>query len=357
MNKLKKSVVVAFSAVLSVVSLSTFAACGETQESGGNYLTNDGTEVTSTEVTVYMPSPTDLDDDIVAGFEAKYPGIKVNLWTGTTGEITAKLEAEESNPLADVVVLASWSDGLSMKAKGKILSYQAANYEKMRTGMIDDDYMLYGSSASAVGVIYNTKSFPDGLDADWAVFGTSAYADYAIGIPDPTSSGACKDFVAGFSTGVANGDSIMASWINNGLKNGAGNAKAIAKVESGEYDILIAGVDYNAYSAIQQGEDIDFYYPTTGTVINPRPAMIMNTAPHQDAAKLFLDYLLSDGAQAMVAQYYLLPGRSDIACSTKRSSVDEIPLYSTDWTAMMAVATEKAQWIVSSISAGSATVS
>jgi len=367
MNNKKKILAIACAAIMATATMAAFSACGQdksdTTDSDKTPDTpvtdvlkaNDGTEITSKEVTVYMPSPTDLDEDLKAGFEAKY-GITVNLWTGTTGEITAKLEGEEANPQADVVVLASWSDGLSMKADDKLLSYQAASYDKMNSSMIDSDYTLYGTSASAVGVIYNKASFPDGLSADWADFGTSAYSNYKIGIPDPTKSGACKDFIAGFSTGVTNGDSILASWINNKLKNGAGNAKAIAKVESGEYDILLAGVDYNAYAAIQNGENIGFYYPASGTVINPRPAMIMKTAPHQDTAKLFMDYLLSDGAQAMVAQYYLLPGRTDIACSTKRTKVSEIPTYTTNWTAMMEIASDKAKWLVNGISAGSATV-
>ena len=142
----------------------------------------------------------------------------------------AKLEAEASNPQADVIVLASWSDGLSMKEDGQIVSYKPANYDKMGEAMVDDDYMLYGTSASAVGVIYNKEAFPDGLDADWAAFGTEEFADVAMEIPDPTKSGACKDFLAGFSTGIENGDAILQSWVDNGLKNGGGNNPAIEAV-------------------------------------------------------------------------------------------------------------------------------
>ena len=347
MNKAKRIGMVVMSAAVAAVGIATFAACGG-DDVTGKYTANDGTEITSNTVTVYMPSPTDLDDDLKAGFEKAYPGMTVNLWTGTTGEITAKLEAEAANPQADVIVLASWSDGLSMKEDGQIVSYKPANYDKMGDAMVDDDYMLYGTSASAVGVIYNTKSFPNGLNADWADFGTAAYANYAMEIPDPTKSGACKDFVAGFSTGVENGDAIMQSWVDNGLKNGGGNNPAIEAVKSGEYDVLIAGVDYNAYSAIADGESINFYYPKSGTVINPRPAMIMKTAPHMDAAKLFMDYLLSEEAQEMVADYYLIPGRTDVPCKG-RTTIDEIPTYKTDWTAMMGVASEKAQWLSDAI--------
>lgn len=65
-------------------------------------------------LTVYMPSPTNLNTAYIEGFEKK-TGLKVELFEGTTGEIQARLQAEKDNPVADVVVLASWSDGLSLK--------------------------------------------------------------------------------------------------------------------------------------------------------------------------------------------------------------------------------------------------
>ena len=56
------------------------------------------------------------------------------------------------------------------------------------------------------------------------------------------------------------------------------NRAALETVTTGEKAILVAGVDYNAYSNIEKGEPLAIYYPASGTVINPRPAMIMNTS-------------------------------------------------------------------------------
>ena len=109
----------------------------------------------SGKITVYMPSPAGLADKLAAAFTEK-TGVAVEQFQGTTGEILARLEAEQANPVADVVILASWSDGLSMKADGKLESYVPANADKVNDGWIDSDNMLFGSSASAVGVIYNT---------------------------------------------------------------------------------------------------------------------------------------------------------------------------------------------------------
>ena len=197
------------------------AACGnkqsqdETAPAGNSQSTSENTEPQlSGKITVYMPSPAGLADKLAAAFTEK-TGVEVEQFQGTTGEILARLEAEQANPVADVVILASWSDGLSMKADGQLESYVPANADKINDGWIDSDNMLFGSSASAVGVIYNTTVVSE-LNADWSELADSQYKDM-IAIPDPEKSGACKDFLAGFVTGTPDGEAIMQSWADNGL--------------------------------------------------------------------------------------------------------------------------------------------
>ena len=290
----------------------------------------------SGKVTVYMPSPSGLADKLAEGFTAK-TGIEVEQFQGTTGEILARLEAEEANPVADVVILASWSDGLSLKAEDKLESYTPADAGKIVDGWVDADSTLFGYSASAVSVIYNTTVYPT-LDADWSELGNAEYKDQ-LAIPDPEKSGACKDFVAGYVTN--NGWTDLEAMAANGMIVPGANKAALEAVTTGEVGILVAGVDYNAYSSKAKGEPIDIYYPAGGTVVNPRPAMILKTAPNMDNAKAFIDFLFSDEAQQLVADAYLLPGRSDVKCDN-RSNLDEIPQIATDWEKMMSVASDTA---------------
>ena len=316
----------------------TDAAASEDAEAAETETADTAETTGSGKVTVYMPSPAGLADKLAAAFTEE-TGIEVEQFQGTTGEILARLETEAANPVADVVILASWSDGLSMKEDGQIMSYTPANADLVNEGWIDEDSMLFGYSASAVGVIYNTTIYPE-LSADWADLAGADYTD-DIAIPDPEKSGACKDFLAGLVTGLDNGEEIMQSWADNGLTVPGANSAALESVTTGEKGILIAGVDYNAYSSMADGEPISIYYPASGTVVNPRPAMIMNTAPNVDNAKAFIDFLFSDEAQQMVADAYLLPGRSDIQCEG-RTNLDEIPQIPTDWSAMMGVADDTA---------------
>lgn len=95
-----------------------------------------------------MPSPAGLADKLAALFTEK-TGVEVEQFQGTTGEILARLEAEQVNPVADVVILASWSDGLGMKADDKLESY------------IDEAFFLGGVSKRDVLSAFGAHIFFD----------------------------------------------------------------------------------------------------------------------------------------------------------------------------------------------------
>ena len=290
----------------------------------------------SDKVTVYMPSPAGLADKLAVGFKEK-TGIEVELFQGTAGEILARLETEKANPIADVVILASWSDGLNMKSQDVIEPYKTDSTKNAVKGWVDNESKLFGYSASAVGVIYNTQIFPEMSD-DWNELSDVKYKNL-LAIPDPEKSGACKDFVAGYVNKFGWKD--LEGMAKNGMIIPGANKAALEAVTTGEVGVLVAGVDYNAYSSIEKGEPLNIYYPKSGTVVNPRPAMIMKTAPNMDNAKAFIDYLYSDEAQKLVADAYLLPGREDVKAD-KRTNLKDITQIETDWEAMMKIADESA---------------
>lgn len=290
----------------------------------------------SGELTVYMPSPAKLADKLANEFQ-KDTGVEVKVFQGTTGEILARLEAEKANPVADVVILASWSDGLLLKELGVLESYDLPIKDKVVDGFIDKDHELFGSSASAVGVIYN-KTIIDNLNADWDELASDKYKDQTA-MTDPEKSGACKDFLAGFV--AQNGMDTLEKLAKNGMIIPGANKAALEAVTTGEVAILVAGVDYNAYSSMKKGEPLGFYYPQGGTIINPRPAMILKSAPDKENAKAFVNFLFSDKAQNLVKGAFLIPGRKDIK-SDKRSNLEDIPTIKADWEKMSKIASKTA---------------
>ncbi|WP_339248809.1 ABC transporter substrate-binding protein [Paenibacillus sp. FSL R10-2796] len=279
---------------------------------------------------VYSAGPEGLANKIKDGFEAK-TGVKVEMFQGTTGKILARMEAEKSNPVVDVVVLASLPSMQGMKNDGLLLPYkEAINADKLVSDWSDIDEGNYFSySASALGIVYNTKkvsspptSWDDLIKAEWKG---------AVNIPDPSLSGSALDFMTGYLS--AKGDSgwdLFKQYKSNEVAMAGANQETLDPVITGAKSVVAAGVDYMAYKAKADGEPVDIVYPAEGTVISPRPAAIIKTSPNVDNAKAFIDYLLSDEAQALVAKAYLLPGRTDVKAEN-RANLEEIKTFDVNW--------------------------
>lgn len=90
---------------------------------------------------------------------------------------------------------------------------------------------------------------------------------------------------------------------------------------------MFGAVDYVSYGNIQQGESLKVIFPASGTVIAPRPMMILKTSQHPGEAKAFIDYVLSPEGQAKVADAWLMPARRDVAA--KRPLLDALKVLPT----------------------------
>ncbi|WP_244163080.1 ABC transporter substrate-binding protein [Paenibacillus pectinilyticus] len=283
----------------------------------------------SGKLVVYSAGPNPLAVSIQKGFQAK-TGVEVEMFQGTTGKIMARMEAEKANPVVDVVILASLPSAIGMTKSGLTMPYkEAKNGDKLITDYSDKDGNYFSYSLSALGIAYNTKLVTN-PPKEWSDLTKPEWKDQ-INIPDPAQSGSALDFMSGYTN--KNGDSawdLFGKVRANGAIIAGANQEAMDPVISGAKKIVMASVDYMTYASKAKGEPIDLIYPASGTVISPRPAMIMKTSKNADAAKAFIDYLLSDEAQKMVTDNYLLSGRSDVQVQGRVSAKD-IPVLKVDW--------------------------
>ena len=273
---------------------------------------------------VYAAGPKPLSDKIVKGFE-KSSGIKVKTFDGTTGKILSKLKAEESNPQADVLVLASMAAGVDLQTHKKLLTYDAKNVDKLNAQFKDSKHQLFNYSASAVGITYNTKEVKT-APTDWADLTTETYKN-SLTIPDPKTSGSSLDFINVYQ--MQHGQSYLKQLKQNGAEIGGANKEVLDAVVTGQKKAVVGGVDYMSIAAIKKGEKIGFAYPKSGTLVNPRPAMILKSTKHAAAAKQFIDYLLSDTVQKQLKKSYLIPGTADKLTNPLNNA--PIKSYTVNW--------------------------
>ncbi|WP_438442753.1 ABC transporter substrate-binding protein [Kluyvera georgiana] len=274
-------------------------------------------------LTVYTAGPGALAKSLASGFEKK-TGVKVNIFQATTGKVMARLEAEQANPQADVLISASWDTAEDLHQRGWLLPYQSGNADKVPPTLKSTDYVAQG--ISALGIVWNSKSgTPE--PKEWRDLTDSAFKD-KVTTPDPALSGASLDLLIGLQNGM--GDKAWAlfeAMKNNGMVVSGPNAQAVTPVMQGAKAAVFGAVDYVSYGNIAQGESLKVIFPASGTVIAPRPMMILKTTQHADDAKAFVDYVLSPEGQTMVADAWLMPARSDVAA--KRPLLGELKVLPT----------------------------
>ncbi len=108
----------------------------------------------------------------------------------------------------------------------------------------------------------------------------------------------------------------------NGAIVAGANQQALNPVLRGAKAAVFGAVDYIALESRARGESVEVIFPASGTVIAPRPAMILASSRNPEAAKRFLDYMLSDDGQRRVARLFLMPARPEIPA--ERPTIAEI---------------------------------
>ncbi len=259
-------------------------------------------------LTVYTAGPANLASSLAKGFE-QATGTKVNVFQATTGQIMARIAAEKANPQADVLISASWDTAVDLKAEGSLLPYQSVNARLVPASLKDSHFVAQG--AAALAIIWNAKSGKR-RPSDWSDLASAEYRN-AVTMPDPASSGSAYGLLSELITSPALGWSYFQTLMRNGMVVPGANAQALNPVMQGAKAAVLGGVDYISLAAQAQGESVEVIYPVSGTVLESRPAMILKSARNVNAAKQFIDYMLSDEGQKLVADTYLLPARTDIA--------------------------------------------
>ena len=259
----------------------------------------------SAEVTVYTAGPAALIEKLAAGFTAE-SGIKVNFFQATTGKVMARIEAEAANPVVDVMISASWDTATDFAKRDWLLPYTSPNADKVPDFLKTDTAVAQGVSALAIA--WN-PSLGTPKPSEWSDLAKPEYKDL-VNLPDPAQSGATFELVAALSS--LQGWDLFDSLSANGAIVAGANAEALNPVLQGAKAAVFGAVDYISFNGKAKGENIEVIFPASGTVIAPRPVMILNWSKKQDEAKKFVDYVLSDDGQAIVASQNLMPARADI---------------------------------------------
>jgi iron(III) transport system substrate-binding protein len=279
---------------------------------------------------VYSAGPRSLAEAVTEAFAEEH-GVRVELFAATTGQVMARIEAERYRPRADVVVFASRVAAESLKANNRLLRYENPPWlDRTRTSWHDPEGYFYSTSAALVGMAFRGAAAPSARpDPDWSDVFEGRFGG-RLTLPAPSRSGAAGDFVVAYT--LREGDGAWREYLTarqGGLDISAANSQAISGLLTGAYDGIVGAVDYLIFGQIERGAELRVHYPRSGSALVERPVAILLDTPVPDLARRFVDFYLSEGSQAMVAEAHLLPARLDVSMSPIRVATMQVLATST----------------------------
>lgn len=328
-----------------LLAATLLAGCGSVQAegpssaAGGQPASSDLTwtapEGLSGSLTLYSANPQGLTDDLVAAF-TDATGVKVDVFGGETGKITAKLDAEWENPQADVVYLASWAPAAKYAADGRTLAYQPFGYDSITPSWIGDGDKFIGRDGSALSLVINTNTAP-AEPKDWADLAKPEFKDQVL-MPDPRESGTARDLIAAMvaSQGEDATWELFDKLFANGMVVQGANGPALDDVTAGSHSVVFGGVDYSAYAAVQKGEALKVILPSSGTTVTPRPVFILNTTANQEAAEAFVDFMFAEQGQTIAAEKFMIPSQPSVPVAAGAVALDDVGQLDFEWSEVSA---------------------
>jgi iron(III) transport system substrate-binding protein len=263
----------------------------------------------SGKLVLYTSQPDKIAADTVAAFNKQQPEVEVEIFRSGTTEIMNKLAAElvGGAPKPDVLFIADAVSMEQLKADGRLAAYPQADVAAFPAGTYDKDKTYFGTKLITTGIIYN-KSAPI-KPVSWLDL-LKPEAKGQVVLPSPLYSGAAAIHMAALDTSPLGADYYQ-KLAANGADAAKGNGAVVTAVAGGQkmYGII---VEFMALNARDKGSPVDFVFPKEGVSAVTEPVAILKTAHNAEAAKAFVDFLLSKPGQELAVAQGFLPARTDV---------------------------------------------
>ncbi|MEI4472792.1 ABC transporter substrate-binding protein [Frigidibacter sp. MR17.24] len=279
-------------------------------------------------LTLYTSQPNEDAQKTVDAFMAAHPGIEVDWVRDGTTKLMARLEAEIAAGAAapDLLLI---SDTVTMEGlvqQGRLAAYVSPEDAAYDAALYSPEGYYHSTKLITTGIAYNTGAAE--VPTSWADLAKPAMKGL-VAMPSPLYSGAALIHLATLTGTPALGWDYYAALAGNDTLADGGNGGVFKAVASGEkpYGVL---VDYMALRAKAEGSPIDFVFPDEGVSYVTEPVAIVAGTRHMDAAKSFVDFVLSQPGQELVADMGYIPARDGVASPEGFPARDAVKLMPFD---------------------------
>lgn len=255
----------------------------------------EGTAVFYTSVEVQVA------EKVAKAFEAKFPGVKVQVERSGSERILQRIGQEYTSRIyaADVISTSDAAHFVIWKREGWLaphLPEDVALYFPPEQRDRDNMYANWRLSLSVIG--YNTKlvkpedaprSFADLLDPKWSGKIVKAHPSYSGTILTSTFQIA-RDIGWDYFEKLAKQKVLQVQSATEPPK----------KLSLGERAIMADGNEYVLLQLKKEGNPVEVVYAKEGSQLIISPSAVLKNAPHPNAARLFQDFLYTTEAQQLL---------------------------------------------------------
>ncbi len=266
------------------------------------------------ELNWYTSVPQTQAKQFAGMFEKQYDFLKVRITRESTFDIVRRVEEElkSAKTRADVIHVLDPGIFISLRKRGQLYRYEPAESKAIAPEYKEPGYWT-GARLVTVCLAYSPKTVSEGqapktwpelLDKKWANrialkdahSGGSAYAQYYF-LREKYGVSYWEQLAALRPSIYKSGDTMLEALVRG--------------------DVQIAGgvLGYKVYQHAQlRQEPIEAVWPEDGVPVCLGPVAILRSSPHPNAAKLFVEYMLSHEGQTALAELLgSYSTRSDVA--------------------------------------------
>lgn len=282
-------------------------------------------------VVVYATTDAAAANPLIRDFQQLYPGVTIEYSDLNSTELYSRFIAEvAAGSTADLLWSSAMDLQLKLAAEGQAVTYASPEIPALPKWAVWKN-QAYGTTYEPITFVYNKRLVPEGdvpQDHTALLNLLNAKPDTYKGkvtAYDPEKSGVgylfvnedAKNFPAAWDLFKAFGK------VNIKLYTSAG--AMIERVTSGEHTIAYGVFGSYALSRSKKVPNLGIVTPKDYTLVASRVAFISTKAKNPNAARLFLDYLVSKRGQNIIAnQADLYSLRDDVSGEATAKGVSQL---------------------------------
>jgi iron(III) transport system substrate-binding protein len=262
---------------------------------------------------------------LVNAFQKKYPFILAEPVRASSSKIATRLDAEiEADRVqGDVFEFSLLYLTTSLQRRGEILNYDSPEYAHYPAAYADPGYWA-ATGVSSIIILLNTRKVDEAnVPKSWWDL-VKPYWKNKLTIDNLEVSGTGYNWLIA----VVNDERLGWKFIEQLGRNKPvlerGHAGMAQKVAAGEYAAAVEMADFHLKNIRTAATSVPVrgVWPNEGVPREPWTAGILKRAPHPNAAKLYMDFLLSSEGQAL---YVKLMGWSSARSDVRGPDIAEAP--------------------------------